>query len=97
MTQSAIPTTYRMNPPRIWAESRYPSKVTNLFPASYVNDPTNIQRSLLSTLSLLAIERRCLHRALKARDTPCIRSYRRSIDRLEAYARNCRTRLAQLS
>ncbi len=94
--RSAIPANAALNPKRVWSEGIKPSKIANLYPATYERDPAIVSAMLARNEAQADTARRVLQRALVTGDKVVAASQRRQVERFETYARNCRTRLAQL-
>lgn len=94
--RSAIPASAAISPKRVWSEGLKPSKIANLYPATYERDPAIVSAMLACNEAQADTARRVLQRALVTGDKVVAASQRRQVERFETYARNCRTRLSQL-
>jgi hypothetical protein len=86
-----------INPKRVWSEGFKPTKIANLYPATYERDVAVVQGMLAANEAQAETARRVLQRAIVAGDQIVAASQRRQVERFETYARNCRERLSQLA
>ena len=71
----------------------WPQWQRDLYPVAYVTDRATVERACDELVRNLAIERRTLAWATKARQPSLIRSLRRNVDRQAGWLRNCEAQL----
>lgn len=86
-----------VTPKYVWAEGLAPTRIRNLYPATYERDPEIVSAMLAKCEDQAARARRCVQRALIAGEQRLAAAHRKEVDRFEEYARNCRVRLGQFT